>query len=298
MLVHYEDNFLEFKRFGVSGGKIQLKELIRSSKPDLICIQETKLEDISREIIRSCGVKADWDFSFVPSLGASGGILVAWDEVCWQSIEVWKGKGSFSISVALRRLEDESLWLFTGVYGPVQRADKEVFWSGLGRIRGLCSYPWCIGGDFNEIKSIGERVGCNRINQGMRSFANFIADNELIDLPLSGSAFIWSRGESRSRLDRFLIGAEWMAIVPDILQKALIHSVSYHSPILLDPRLESWGPTSFRFEIAWLNYPHMVERLGEWWSSYHVEGPADVIIGKKLKLLKKKIKVLVGEEKK
>lgn len=30
--------------------------------------------------------------------------------------------------------------------------------------------PWCLGGDFNEIKSVGERIGCTRINRGMRDF--------------------------------------------------------------------------------------------------------------------------------
>ncbi|XP_077249006.1 uncharacterized protein LOC143888448 [Tasmannia lanceolata] len=114
--------------------------------------------------------------------------------------------------------------------------------------------------------------------------------NELIDLPMSGRAFTWARGESRSRIDRFFISSEWMEMVSDVFQKALLHSVSDHCPILLDPSWESWGPSPFRFDIAWLEIPKMEETLGEWWGLRSFEGPTDVVIGKKLRFVKNKVR--------
>ncbi|XP_077251802.1 uncharacterized protein LOC143891029 [Tasmannia lanceolata] len=187
-------------------------------------------------------------------------MLLAWDNVSWSSKEVWSG--DFSLSVSLQKVVDKSEWLFSGVYGPFTTAEKGLFWEELVKVRERCSHPWCIGGDFNKIKEVGERLGCNRVNNNMKGFSDFIAVNELVDLPLGGASFTWVRGQSRSRLDRFLISGKWLEFVPEVFQKALPHMVSDHCPILLDPRMESWGPSPFRFEIAWLESLQMEERLG------------------------------------
>ncbi|RVW27006.1 putative ribonuclease H protein [Vitis vinifera] len=63
------------------------------------------------------------------------------------------GLGCFGCSwlCGLRNVEDGFVWIFTGVYGPFSREDREAFWEELGAIRGIWSDPWCIGGDFNVI---------------------------------------------------------------------------------------------------------------------------------------------------
>ncbi|XP_077226202.1 uncharacterized protein LOC143859364 [Tasmannia lanceolata] len=273
--------------------RAQVKGLVKKIKPELICIQETKLGVIDRNVIKSLGGSLEWGFSFVGAIGASGGILIAWDESSWVLSEEWKGR--FSISIVLRRVVDAALVLFSGVYGPSLWADKGLLWGELNRVRDRWAYPWCIGGDFNEIRFVGERFGCRRSNQNMVAFADFISNHDLIDLPMTGARFTWNRGDSHSRIDRFLICPCWMNLAPEVYQKALIHSVSDHCPLFLDPRLESWGPPPFRFEIAWLQLPHMEKRLGEWWASVQVPGPADVVIGQKLRHVKKKLKEWVAE---
>ncbi|XP_077239816.1 uncharacterized protein LOC143880730 [Tasmannia lanceolata] len=246
------------------------------------------MEGVNRGVIRGLGVQAEWDFSFVGSAGASGGILLTWNENVWRKHDEWRGR--FSLSVALKKEDDHSMWLFSGVYGPVLRAEKGLFWEELVKVRESCSLPWCIGGDFNEVKEAGERLGCVRSNSNIQAFADFIAKYEFIDLPIAGASFTWSRGPSRSRLDRFLVTADWLVLVPESFTRALVHSVSDHCPIFLDPCLQLWGPPPFRFDLAWLNYPNMVDRLGNWWSSCYVEGPVDVVIGKKLYFVKNKLK--------
>ncbi|XP_077242381.1 uncharacterized protein LOC143882877 [Tasmannia lanceolata] len=102
--------------------RIQVKELVKKIKPDFICLQETKMESVYRGDLRGLGVQAEWEFSFVGSNGASGGILVAWNENDWKKQEEWRGK--YSMSIALRKEADNSMWLFPGVYGPVLRVEK------------------------------------------------------------------------------------------------------------------------------------------------------------------------------
>ncbi|XP_077219030.1 uncharacterized protein LOC143853179 [Tasmannia lanceolata] len=131
----------------------------------------------------------------------------------------------------------------------------------------------------------------------MRSFADFIAINELADLPLGGSSFTWARGSNRSRLDRFLLSGDWLAILSEVYQQALPHSVSDHCPLLLSPKMEFWGPPPFRFELAWLENPQMEALLVRWWSESVFEGPGDVVIGKKLRFIKGKLKEWDKEQK-
>jgi hypothetical protein len=60
----------------------------------------------------------------------------------------------------------------------------------------------CICGDFNAVRNGEER----------RSGRNgVIADNMLVDLPLHGRKYTWFKGDgnSMSRLDCFLLSAEW-----------------------------------------------------------------------------------------
>ncbi|XP_077237416.1 uncharacterized protein LOC143879116 [Tasmannia lanceolata] len=238
--------------------RIHVKELVRQFKPDLICLQETKMEVINRRIVQGLGVQGVWDFSFVGSSGASGGILVTWNENVWRLQDVWRGR--FSLSVVLKK-EDHLMWMFSGVYGPVLREEKNLLWEELEKVRDFWSIPWCIGGDFNEVKEVGERMGCARSNSHIKAFAEFIAKFELIDISMSGAYFTWARGSSKSRLDRFLVSSEWLGMAPESFSRALVHSVSDHCPLLLDPRLESWGPPPFRFEMAWFQFPKM--EIGE-----------------------------------
>ena len=56
-------------------GREQCFESIRSN---IVCVQETKIADISRRIILSALGANLSDYAVVPSAGASGGILIAW----------------------------------------------------------------------------------------------------------------------------------------------------------------------------------------------------------------------------
>lgn len=56
------------------------------------------------------------------------------------------------------------------VYAPNNYMNRRVVWNEIKELKKRYILPWCLGGDFNEIKSVGERIGCTRINRGMRDF--------------------------------------------------------------------------------------------------------------------------------
>jgi hypothetical protein len=55
-----------------------VRSLVVSTKADIVCIQETKMENISRRVVFSALGSNLNQYVFVPSVGASGGILVVW----------------------------------------------------------------------------------------------------------------------------------------------------------------------------------------------------------------------------
>jgi len=74
--------------------------LVATHKPSIVCLQETKISDRVADFpIEILGTPFQYDF--VPSVGASDGILLAWSSSAWEVSDVWKGR--FSLSVQLAR---------------------------------------------------------------------------------------------------------------------------------------------------------------------------------------------------
>jgi exonuclease III len=112
-----------------------VRKLVGSSRVDIVCLQETKMEDLSRIIvIRMLGLGFD-NFRFLPSAGASGGILIVWHDLvgCHGSFRV----DSHSVSVQLSPDEGTPWWL-TCVYGPQGTETKIQFLQELREIRHHC----------------------------------------------------------------------------------------------------------------------------------------------------------------
>ncbi|RVW14368.1 hypothetical protein CK203_097452 [Vitis vinifera] len=219
------------KKKGPMKGRGNQKVVIRSQKVDLFCLQETKVQVMSDEMVRSLG---------------RGDTLI----------------GRF------RNEGDGAIWVFTGVYGPFSREDREGLWEELGAIRGLWEEPWCLGGDFNITLYIDDRNRTGRITSAMRRFAQIIDELGLVDIPLQGGSFTWSGGlnnQTRARLDRFLATPCWLDQFSRVLNRRLPRPTSDHYPILL-------------------------EGGGGWWQGIEVSGRPSYRLATKLKGLKQNLK--------
>jgi exonuclease III len=132
-----------------------VRSLIDSVKPEVVCLQETKKENISMWTVMST-LGADFDeFVFLPADGSRGGILVAWKGNVCKAIA--SRVDVFSVSVQFQQSEGPPWW-FTGVYGPQSDVLKVQFLQELRSIRLTCVGPWAVGGDFNLIYKVEDKI--------------------------------------------------------------------------------------------------------------------------------------------
>lgn len=183
-----------------------VKDFISSCKVDLVCLQESKLQEIHSSVWRSIGGSRFDSFNFLPAIGTAGGIIIAWDSTLLTGTLVHKG--TFSLSISFLNKIDHSSFLCTSVYGPNARSQKAEFWSELHNIRLLSTLPWVLGGDFNATFSIQDK------NKGLPNLddiacsTNFIQDLDLFEPPLSGRGYTWTNDQTDPlwvRLDHFLL---------------------------------------------------------------------------------------------
>ena len=102
-----------------------IRNFIRSQRVDLVCLQETKLQEMSSADARSFGVGRLAKWRAVEAEGTAGGILVFWDT---RKLELVEAEiGHFSVTCMFKNVEDGFLWEFTRVYVPVKRCKRELF---------------------------------------------------------------------------------------------------------------------------------------------------------------------------
>ena len=179
------------------------------------------------------------------------------------------------------------------MYGPINPLWRKDFWLELQDLYGLTFPMWCVGGDFNVIRRISEKLGDSRLTFNMRCFDKFIRESGLLDPPLRNAVFTWSNIQVDpicKKLDRFLFSSEWDSFFSQSLQEALPRWTSDHSPICLETNPLKWGPTPFRFEYMWLLHPEFKEKFSDWWQECTVEGWEGHKFMRKLKFVKSKLK--------
>ncbi|RVW16952.1 LINE-1 reverse transcriptase-like [Vitis vinifera] len=214
-------------------------------------------------MVKSLGVGRFLDWRTIEAAGAAGGVLICWDKRSLELLE-WE-EGQFSMSCKFRTVENGAIWVFTGVYGPFTKEDRECLWEEFRAIRGLWGEPWCV-----------------------------MDDLELVDLPLQGGSFTWSGGfqnQAWARLDRFMVSPSWLDQFRNVTQKRLSRHISDHFPIIIEGGGIKRGPSPFRFENMWLKVEGFKDLLRSWWQGMSVSGRASYRLATKLKVIKQKLKV-------
>jgi len=182
-----------------------VRSLVESTKADIVCLQETKMEHLSQRIVLSVLGSTFSHYISVPSVGASGGILVAWthDLGPARSTRV----DTYSASVQFQPA-DRNPWWLTCVYGPQGNEEKIQFLQELRAIRSACSGPWAVLGDFNLICKDEDKNNANLNRAMMGRFRRTLDDLALKELPLTGRKYTWMGGGTHptlSKLDRVFL---------------------------------------------------------------------------------------------
>ena len=100
--------FISWNVRGINGRdkRVLLKNFLRDWNCDLICLQETKLEDFELSDIRSIWGNQHVGFAVLKAIGSAGGILVLWNKNSFQLISSYCSQ--FSITCFLQLVDDST----------------------------------------------------------------------------------------------------------------------------------------------------------------------------------------------
>ncbi|KAJ1287483.1 hypothetical protein BS78_02G013300 [Paspalum vaginatum] len=210
-----------------------------------------------------------FDYVALPSVGLSGGILVAWRRDIWSVTTVVTRTWSITAKVGL--LSSESLnWWLTVVYGPCSDASKRDFLQELCDVRSSRPGPWLVGGDFNMIYMAADKNSGRLNRRVMRWFSSFLNDAGLSELHLNGRLFTWSNERDHptlERIDRVFASPDWLDALPNHWLRALSSDFSDHSPLLLQTCCVPWAKRRFKFESIWPKFQGFTEAVREAWET-------------------------------
>ena len=117
-----------------------IRNFIRSQRVDLVCLQETKIQEMSLAVARSLGAGRMAEWRVVKAEGSAGGILVFWNIRKFELVE--SEFGHFSVTCKFKNVEDGFLWaLYRGLWSSEEKQKGTV----LGRTGPLMwSFPLMI----------------------------------------------------------------------------------------------------------------------------------------------------------
>jgi len=103
--------------------------LVREKCPSVLCIQETKLMACDGFVCSSLWGDSSHDYSYRPSVGASGGLLTVWDT---SEVEVWSScSQEHMLQIHGRFLRNNEDFYLINIYAPCDLRAKEELWATL-----------------------------------------------------------------------------------------------------------------------------------------------------------------------
>jgi hypothetical protein len=134
------------------------------------------------------GCKLPTQTVHLPSLRASGGILIACDADFFEMITIpYPSVYSLSVRVCSRLID--VAWDLAGVYGPQPENEKMTFLTELRNIRNMMKPKWLILGNFNMIRRAREKNKSSINRRVMRQFNHTIDYLQLLELDLNGKLY-------------------------------------------------------------------------------------------------------------
>lgn len=134
---------------------VEVRKKIEESGCSIICLQETKREEVDSSFIQNFCPRRFNKFLFLPSHGRSGGLLIIWNG------SLFDGQLSFSnayfLIVEFTCLSSHKQWLLTNIYGSCQDNLRTEFLEWLNQIDMPEEHNWMVIGDFNYLRSTDDR---------------------------------------------------------------------------------------------------------------------------------------------
>ncbi|KAH7837746.1 hypothetical protein Vadar_017480 [Vaccinium darrowii] len=232
--------------------------------------------------------------SYVDPEGLSGGLALWWNKDV--KIEVELISKNFMHVIVTDSL-NQKMWAVTFVCGCPSKVGREKIWDAIRDIARFEVLPWVCMGDFNQVLSVGDKLGGHIPSQRLISaFHDLISDCGLVDLEFKGPRFTWRNscsGDSfiMERIDMAFANSKWR----ELYDKAMVFVEpaigSDHNPLILNTNvpLNKVGKP-FRFESFWVTKDGCRIVVEDSWN-HGQEGPLMYSLRKKLRLCKDNLKV-------
>lgn len=237
-----------------------VRNKIEESSCSIFCLQETKKERIDMHFIRNFAPRRFDRFDYIPSNGASEGLLVCWNSSIFSGVVTTKT--SFAMTLQFTSVHNLEVWKLTTVYGPCSEPARTNFVNWMKNIIISPEDDWLFLGDFNFYRSLEDRNKPGGNVNDTLLFNDIIGHLGLVELPLKGRAFTWSNMQQDpllEQLDWFFTSVNWTTSYPNTMVLPLAKITSHHIPckVLIDTNI----PRSnlFRLENFWPQHPGFYE---------------------------------------
>lgn len=234
-----------------------LIELIRDSRGDIICIQETKSEVWTDELEKFVSSLVNYRMTYQPARGLSGGLVTFWKHENLSRIAF--AQSTSWIWITFRTLRSNTRLHVVNVYSPQKLDCKRSLWEDMQGITGCVgNEALCFIGDFNCVRFKEERFRCIFSSRESEEFNSLVKGLNLLEVQMINARYTWFGAEGKkSKLDRALMNAEWCQTAQwEVL--ALCRKQSDHKPILLQAKVSNKIERPFKL----FNY-HLKEALLE-----------------------------------
>ena len=92
-----------------------IRQVVQTVNPAVVCLQETKLELVTVDIVRHFLGNRFENFYYMPADGTRGGIAIAWDEML---VSLSNPHTTQNTLTTLVNAGEAQAWCLTCVYGP------------------------------------------------------------------------------------------------------------------------------------------------------------------------------------
>lgn len=268
-----------------------IRNKIEESACSIVCLQETKREFFYSAFIRKFAPRHLDKFDFVPSVGASGGLLVLWSSSLFSGAVI--DRQNCCITVRFTSVLNGETWNLTNVYGPCDDLARTAFINWFRNHEFSDHDNWIFLGDFNFYRSLSNR------NRSGGNLADTLVFNEaighlgLIELPLKGRAFTWSNMQQNpllEQLDWFFTFPNWTIDYPNTEVLPLAKITSDHIPCKIAISTKIPRSSIFRFENFWVEHDSFLEIVQGSWESTYSPPSAAKSISVKFKKLRSNLK--------
>lgn len=248
-----------------------IRSLIKTETPNLLLVQETKLEDI----VFLQASKKFWNKSearAISARGASGGIGTLWNANKFTIL--FEARNIHWLLLKMQNLDTKETFCLFNIYSPVNVREKKDCWDSIRHQADLTNLEnIIIVGDLNLTLHPSEKRGGNVVRDPAREWVEDIVQNwDLLDIKPSSGKYSWSNkrvgpGHIAARIDRFIIQSSYLLLGLEPIMHILASSISDHKPIKLELLAHlDLGPIPFRFSPLWVKEPDFMQTVKECWN--------------------------------